>query len=333
MAEYIFTNLPQYIRVTPRTDFSNSVVQPNHVLLFSEDGATLTGKLPDGTFITIGGSMDFYKCASVDTVNHTWTGYKAVLNSGVYSFESTVTSGLTYGSGYTPAVGSIYDDGALVYISGLWNGIPVDGLVFHASLSSGQAETGQTIQQHGSGIAYTTYKGIPCVHLTDLSSLYVANDGGISGIPSGNSPWTMAAWCCLSNKGDSYGNVPFGFGQYDIGAFLWFSGPYDDVQNIAVNIYNNQGFNTGSIFTLDTWYHMAVTWDGTTMRTYIDGTAGNTSTPTLNMSNTRIFMGAYNDAESYPWRGYIAGCRIYNRALSAAEVSALAGEFTPSTGA
>ncbi len=34
MAEYIFTNLPQYIRVTPRTDFSNSVVQPNHVLLF-----------------------------------------------------------------------------------------------------------------------------------------------------------------------------------------------------------------------------------------------------------------------------------------------------------
>ena len=55
MAEYIFTNLPQYIRVTPRTDFSNSVVHENHVLLFSEDGETLTGKLSDGSFITIGG--------------------------------------------------------------------------------------------------------------------------------------------------------------------------------------------------------------------------------------------------------------------------------------
>jgi len=56
MAEYIFTNLPQYVRITPRSDFSSSVVSSGAVLLFSEDGLTLTGKLPDGTFITIGGS-------------------------------------------------------------------------------------------------------------------------------------------------------------------------------------------------------------------------------------------------------------------------------------
>ena len=54
--EYIFTNLPQYIRITPRSDFSSSVVSSGAVLLFTEDGLTLTGKLPDGTFITIGGS-------------------------------------------------------------------------------------------------------------------------------------------------------------------------------------------------------------------------------------------------------------------------------------
>ena len=54
--EYIFTNLPQYVRITPRSDFSSSVVSSGAVLLFSEDGLTLTGKLPDGTFITIGGS-------------------------------------------------------------------------------------------------------------------------------------------------------------------------------------------------------------------------------------------------------------------------------------
>ena len=41
------------------------------------------------------GSMDFYKCASVDTSAKTWTGYKAVLSSGIYSFEKTPTAGLS----------------------------------------------------------------------------------------------------------------------------------------------------------------------------------------------------------------------------------------------
>ena len=54
--EYIFTNLPQYIRVTSRTEFSSSVVHSGSVLLFSEDGTSLTAKLPDGSFVTVGGS-------------------------------------------------------------------------------------------------------------------------------------------------------------------------------------------------------------------------------------------------------------------------------------
>jgi hypothetical protein len=41
--------------------------------------------------------------------NNTWTGYKAVLSSGIYSFEETVTEGLTFGEYMTPAVGYIYD--------------------------------------------------------------------------------------------------------------------------------------------------------------------------------------------------------------------------------
>lgn len=53
--EYIFTNLPQYVKITARSLFSNSVVKADHVLLFTEDGETLTGKLSDGSFITIGG--------------------------------------------------------------------------------------------------------------------------------------------------------------------------------------------------------------------------------------------------------------------------------------
>ena len=51
MSEYIFTNLPRYLEVTPRSSFSSSVVSSGAVLLFTEDGLTLTAKQPDGTFI------------------------------------------------------------------------------------------------------------------------------------------------------------------------------------------------------------------------------------------------------------------------------------------
>lgn len=54
-----------------------------------------------------GGSMNFYKCASVDTSAKTWTGYKAVLTDGVYSFEETVTDGLAYTENF-PFPGSAY---------------------------------------------------------------------------------------------------------------------------------------------------------------------------------------------------------------------------------
>ena len=203
--EYLYTNLPRYITVTPRSAFANSVVQSGSVLLFSEDGTTLTAKLPDGSFVPVGGggggSTDFYKCATVitsvifdaaggldpadglyvcqngrmlngypvyrktgtsyylsyvtnngwiitdvdpedDLTEHilfannesaditdwpepmtvtyassgSWTGYKAILDSanGVYSFESSITSGLTWSNVLRPQVGNDYNDGATV---------------------------------------------------------------------------------------------------------------------------------------------------------------------------------------------------------------------------
>lgn len=57
-----------------------------------------------------GTSAEYYKCASVDTEAKTWSGYKAVFDSGAgtWSFESGVTAGLTYNF-MTPSVGSVYD--------------------------------------------------------------------------------------------------------------------------------------------------------------------------------------------------------------------------------
>ena len=58
---------------------------------------------------TSGTSAEYYKCASVDTSAKTWSGYKAVFDSGtgMWSFSDTVTEGLSY-IGITPVVGKIY---------------------------------------------------------------------------------------------------------------------------------------------------------------------------------------------------------------------------------
>lgn len=64
---------------------------------------------------------EFYKCASVDTTAKTWTGYKAVLTDGSYSFEKSVTPGLTYEDSYIPTVGRIYSEDTLIQVQSMFS--------------------------------------------------------------------------------------------------------------------------------------------------------------------------------------------------------------------
>ena len=45
----------EYIKITNRGELDKAQVAPGHALLFSEDGASLTAKMPDGTYNPIGG--------------------------------------------------------------------------------------------------------------------------------------------------------------------------------------------------------------------------------------------------------------------------------------
>ena len=127
----------------------------------------------------------------------TWTGYKAVFDAvtGTYSFEATVTSGLTY-SVVTPAVGKVYADGALVKAE-LYEGIPTNGMVV---LISGEslltAETGQTMTATQSGLdLYTDSSLGSCLNFFRPSQY---EDGGrldcATGISSADSLWSFSTW-------------------------------------------------------------------------------------------------------------------------------------------
>lgn len=70
-------------------------------------------------------SCTFSDVSSASTGSKTWSGYKAVFDSGTgtWSFESGVTAGLAY-TNVTPIVGGIYSADALVIVSLLYTGTP-----------------------------------------------------------------------------------------------------------------------------------------------------------------------------------------------------------------
>ena len=76
-----------------------------------------------------------------------------------------------------------------------------------------------------------------------------------------------------------------------------------------------------------TWMHVAITYDGSVMRMYIDGVQNNTksfsSASSINTNALTVAIGAGNDGFR-GIQGAMDDVRIYNTALSASEISALA---------
>jgi len=84
--------------------------------------------------------------------------------------------------------------------------------------------------------------------------------------------------------------------------------------------------------TMGTWYFLAASWNGTITKVYINGNEEKSyalATKTNIDYPTRL--GASSDGASYQYNGLIDEVRIYNRALSAAEVKQLYKLNAPTT--
>jgi hypothetical protein len=86
----------------------------------------------------------------------------------------------------------------------------------------------------------------------------------------------------------------------------------------------DQAIRGTSSLPLNAWSHVTVTYDGATQRIYVNGTlvASRAQTGSIAASNGALRIGGNNSWPGEFFGGLIDEVRIYNRALSAAEVTA-----------
>ncbi|MFH2020374.1 MAG: DUF2341 domain-containing protein, partial [archaeon] len=145
-----------------------------------------------------------------------------------------------------------------------------------------------------------------------------------AGLPSGNVPKTIEAWVILRGICNSnYCNIG-GFGTTTAGQNFQIGSGYSG--NLTV-------WGWGSSYDWDTkvpaigimddnWHYIVVTYNGSTTFLYIDGRLNaSNSTKTWSTNPQKIVIGNEIDQAGQEFNGSIDNFKIYDRALTAAEIS------------
>jgi len=158
------------------------------------------------------------------------------------------------------------------------------------------------------------------------------------GIPVGSQVRTYSAWVKFTNNYalNTYGLV-LSYGLVSQPALVLFGvgstagAPANSVSfdfgGAANNMDGTTSLNDG------VWHNIVGTFDGSAMRIYVDGSLQATKNgATANTSdNTTAYIGKYIASPYYYFNGSIDDVRIYNRALSSAEVSGLSAGYNSGT--
>src|SRR3989338_3532519 len=147
---------------------------------------------------------------------------------------------------------------------------------------------------------------------------------------SGNSTFdlsrgTIAGWFKFD---DMSGGVDFATGGSWLDERFVLHFGYQDNGKIKFTISNGSSYNvlTSNLSpNMEEWYHVAVTYDGTNQKIYVNGSLDNTGASAITPATTNVplYIGRTLGLAPDNSDGFIDEVRIYNRALSAAEIQAL----------
>lgn len=131
-----------------------------------------------------------------------------------------------------------------------------------------------------------------------------------------NTSLTSSGW--VIHKTHSAGNVSPHWGvTYSLEAYS---------SGVQMRIYNGSTSVavTGGTLTANTWHHVVGTWNGATVRLYLDGVGIGTTgtiTGTIPSDGGNLLIGARDVGTTGSYPGYIDNAKIWSKALSAAEIA------------
>jgi hypothetical protein len=154
------------------------------------------------------------------------------------------------------------------------------------------------------------------------------------GLPLGNSPRTIMLWCKTPrNLATSTESALVQYGSDANGRMcgLITSG------NAPGKLYffgYNRDLASDTTLSPDTWHHVAVTYDGTTVRLFIDGQPDGSAARPLDTALNAEGLTIGSRPGSAKWLGQLDEVMLFNRALEPAEIAAIhaAGEAGIITG-
>jgi hypothetical protein len=264
----------------------------------------LNGTLPAG--ITLG------------AVSGVLGGTPAPDTQGVYQFGIVANNGV--GSGTTqPFTLTINAVPCTAPASGLISWLPGNGNA-NDLLGANSA----TLQGGATFAAAKVGQGFNFVNAPNASSGQYANVTTPVGLPVGNAARTIELWFKTATTLSASPNAALV--QYGAPAMEQTFGLVTTATAPGKLYFNGGGDDLAGTTTLqpNTWYHAAVTYDGTTVKLYLNGVLESSkATSALNTTLDANGLTIGLRPATSVWNGQIDEVDIYNRALSQAEIQAI----------
>lgn len=152
-------------------------------------------------------------------------------------------------------------------------------------------------------------------------------DFGIGKTPTGALPFTTLIWVNPGAFGvGNYGtSISWGLGVAASAVIFALDGS-GGAGAMRFGRYGDDFIITSNKLTVNAWNHVALTYDGVSIVSYINSVADNTASRTLITGTSGMRIGDLVTVGTQPFIGKIDSASIYNRALSAAEILALYNE-------
>ncbi len=254
---------------------------------------------PDGTTLTY--AWNFGDGSAVSTAanpSHTYS------SSGVYSAVLTVSDGTNNVSATPIAISVANGASGLVAAYGFEEG---SGTTLNDL--SGNGNTGTA-----TGATWTTGEFGNALSFNGSSSMVSINDAASLDLTSG---MTLEAWVYPTSLSSTWSDVIFKSGDV---YFLMGSTPTSQFPDVGGSFTANNSYGTAAL-AINTWSHLAGTYDGTTLKLYLNGNlvSSVSVSGTIPTSTGALSIGGDSGSGQY-WTGKIDEVRVYNRALSATEV-------------